>query len=129
VAQADGLAGVLEQKGFEIRGVMNLVVKREVLIERITARRVCERCGATFNVRTLPPPPEGDCADPAEACGGEHVIQRDDDRPETVERRLDVYEASTAPLKAYYQDRDLLFDVDGQGTPEQVFERLRVAVA
>jgi len=129
VAQADGLTRVLKEKDFEIRAVTNLVVERELLIERITARRVCSTCGATYNVRTLPPPPEGECGDPSVGCAGENVLQRKDDRAETVERRLDVYEASTAPLKAYYGGRGLLRDVDGQGTPEQVFERLQAAVA
>lgn len=126
VAQADGLANVLNEKGFEIKAVANLVVEREALIKRLTARRVCAKCGVTFSVNALPGS-EG----AGDANGGcdHQLIQRDDDRPETVEKRLDVYEASTAPLKAYYEKQGLLRHVPGEGSLEQVFERLRAAVA
>jgi adenylate kinase len=129
VAQADGLDRVLEEKGTAISRVVNLQVTRDKLIDRLTSRRVCTRCGATYNVRTLPPPPEGACADPVENCHGEHVIQRADDGPETVPRRLDVYEELTAPLVAYYADRGVLTHVDGDGPLEAVFDRVTAVFA
>jgi len=129
VAQARGLAGVLEARSFTITRVVNFEVGRETLIRRLTSRRVCTRCGATFNVVSIPPPPDGACADPAIGCTGEHVVQRDDDRPETVSRRLDVYEESTAPLIAFYREAGLLASVDGEADPETVFERITALVA
>jgi len=104
-------------------------VAREKLVERLTARRFCSECGAVFNVVTLPPPPEGECADAAIGCSGEHVRQRDDDTTETVSRRLDVYDESTAPLIAYYEGRGLLANVAGEGSPEEVFERVTALIA
>ncbi len=129
VVQADGLEEVLSGKGFEISRVANIRVPRARLIERLTARRICTACGATFNTTFLPPPPDGTCADPATSCKGEHVVQRADDRAETVEARLDVYEQSTAPLIAYYRERGLLTDVDGDSDPDTVFDRLMAVVA
>lgn len=127
-AQAEGLAEVLENKDFAISRVVNLVVDRETLLGRLTSRRVCSVCGATFNVVTLPPPPEGACADPSVACQGEHIVQRKDDSLETARNRLDVYEAQTAPLIEHYRAGGLLCDVDGTGTPEAVFGRTTAAI-
>ena len=118
-----------EAKGIAISRVVNLEVDRDTLIDRLTSRRVCTKCGATYNVRTLPPPPEGACADPAVGCQGEHIIQRDDDGPDTVERRLDVYQASTAPLVAYYEGQGLLSNVDGDGPLGAVFDRVTAVFA
>jgi adenylate kinase len=108
--------------------VVSLLVGRETLIDRLTSRRVCTKCGETFNVKTLPPPPEGECGDPAVSCQGEDIVQREDDTPETGARRLDVYEESPAPLVAYYREKELLVGVDGAGGLEDVFDRVTAAV-
>ena len=128
IAQAEGLAGVLDRKGFAVTRVVNLEVSRDMLIERLTSRRVCSTCGATFNVKTLPPPPEGECADAATACKGEGIIQRKDDRPETVGNRLDVYDEQTAPLLGFYGGRGLLATIDGAASPETVFDRVTAEI-
>ena len=85
----------------------------------------CTKCGAVFNVNTLPPPPEGKCACPEpENREGKHIIQRDDDKPETVSNRLNVYNQSTAPVLAFYKERGVLADVPGDLPPDQVFARV-----
>jgi adenylate kinase len=127
-AQAAGLVEVMERRGFELTRVVNLVVDRETLLERLTSRRVCTKCGATFNVVTLPPPPAGECADPAIGCTGEHIVQRKDDTIETARNRLEVYEAQTAPLIEHYGSVGLLTDVEGTGAPDEVFARVTSAV-
>jgi len=125
VPQAEGLAGVLGDLDYQIDKVINLAVPHEVLMDRLTARRVCTKCGAVFNVNTLPPPPDGKCKCPdQENRTGEHIIQRDDDKPETVSNRLSVYNESTAPLLAYYKERGILADVAGDLPPDDVFVRV-----
>ncbi len=123
IPQAEGLEKVLAALKHKIDAVLNLVVPRAALMDRLTSRRICTECGAVFNVRTLPPPPDGKCADPKIACKGEHITQREDDKPETVARRLDVYEETTSPLVAYYRERGLLRDVPGDLPPDSVFDR------
>ena len=82
----------------------------EVVVRRISGRRICPACGAGFNVDTLPPKQEGIC----DACGAALIIRKDD-TPETVRHRLAVYAEQTFPLIAYYRERNLLRTVDGSG--------------
>ena len=115
VAQADALAAMLEQRQSGIEHVISLTVDNEELLRRITGRRACRGCGAGFHVLFDPPRVTGVCTH----CGGE-LYQRDDDREETMRRRLEVYEAQTAPLISYYAERKLLRTVDGMGTMESI---------
>lgn len=113
--QAEALEDVLEPLG-GLDAVVNLVVPTEVVIVRLSGRRACRKCGANYAVESLP---EGEiCAN----CGGE-IVQRDDDTPDAISRRLDLYESQTAPLIEFYRERDLLVEIDGQGEPHEIFDR------
>ncbi|MFD1632217.1 adenylate kinase [Haloplanus ruber] len=96
-----------------------LDVSESELVERLTGRRVCDECGANYHVEFSPPATAGVCDD----CGGD-LIQRDDDTEETVRERLQVYEDNTAPVVEHYREEGILVEVDGEGTPDEVFEAL-----
>lgn len=119
VAQADALAQLLKRKNLTLDRVISLEVPNEQLMGRLTGRRVCKNCGMTYHVDAKPPKKNGVC----DVCGGE-VVQRPDDRPEAITTRLEAYESSTRPLKAYYRDRQLLREIDGTGETEEVFRRV-----
>ncbi len=108
VAQAELLADLLAKQGVDLRCALLLDVPNDVVVRRLSGRRVCPGCGAGYNVDTLPPKREGVC----DACG-ETLILRKDDMPETIRHRLDVYAEQTYPLIAYYRERGLLNVVDG----------------
>ena len=97
--------------------VINIDVDFSLLMGRLCGRRVCKDCGESYHVSRI-----GD-AKTCSRCGGE-LYQRKDDNPETVQSRLDVYNAQTAPLIQYYTEKGLIFDVDGSTTPEYVFEKV-----
>ena len=107
IAQAEALDKLLEDKG-GLDAVLNISVPLEKLVERLTGRRMCRKCGAIYHMLYNAPAKEGVC----DACGGE-LYQRDDDKLETVTNRLDVYEAQTAPLIGYYEQQGKLFTVNG----------------
>ena len=90
-------------------------VPRDILVERLSVRRICRQCVRAWHVQFSPPPSLQRCQ-----CGGE-LYQRSDDQPETVRQRLDVYEAQTSPLKDWYRQRGLLVAVDGNQPIEAVF--------
>jgi adenylate kinase len=102
--------------------VIDLVVPTEVVLERLAARRVCSDCGANYSVDSPPKYPWV-----CDNCGGD-VIQRADDTPEAIQKRLDLYERQTAPLIAWYAERKLLAEVDGLGPPDEVTARLVAAI-
>lgn len=116
VDQADALNSSLELAGSGIDYVINLEVPKKELIDRLTGRRVCKSCGASFHIVFNPPKQEGIC----DKCGGE-LIQRSDDNVETVTNRLQVYENQTAPLIEYYKRLGLLYTVDGSKDIAEVF--------
>lgn len=119
VPQAEELAAMLKARGLQLDRVVNVSVPREDVVRRLTGRRSCPKCQAVFHVEFAPPTRAGFC----DRCGGE-LMQRSDDTRETVENRLAVYEAQTAPLIAYYRQRGLLSDIDGAGKVEQVQQRV-----
>lgn len=119
VAQADALSNTLEQMGIKLDGVINIEVPRERLMARLTGRRVCKGCGASYHVMFNLPKTDGVC----DSCGGE-LYQRSDDNEETVSNRLDVYEAQTQPLIDYYQERGLLIGVNGDQNIDKVLEEI-----
>ena len=121
VAQAQALDHISEVR--PINMVIDLEVKRELVLSRLSARRVCEQCQANY-VATGTEANPWTCA----KCGGS-VVQRADDTPEAINHRLDLYDAMTSPLVAYYKDQNKLAVVDGLGTPDEVFTRLSAAVA
>ena len=119
VPQAEELAAILKARGLQLDRVINVSVPREDVVRRLTGRRSCPKCQAVFHVEFAPPTRDGFC----DRCGGA-LMQRSDDKRETVENRLAVYEAQTAPLIAYYRQRGLLSDIDGAGKVEQVQQRV-----
>lgn len=107
--QAEHFEAALGKMGRHLRAVIYLSVKREVLMARLTSRRVCPKCGATYNLVSQPPKHEGIC----DVCGS-GLVQRPDDSEGTVARRLLVYEEETAPLVTFYERRGLVHRFDGE---------------
>lgn len=120
VIQAEALDRVLEKLKTRITHVINVEVSRNELIDRLTGRRVCKACGATYHMKYDPPQKPEVC----DKCGGP-LIQRDDDKVETVEKRLDVYEKQTQPLIEFYKNMGLLRTIDGMQPIEEVFENIK----
>ena len=112
IAQAEAL-----DKITKIDLVINIDVDFGLLLDRLCGRRVCKDCGESYHVSWL------DGANNCKRCGGE-LYQRKDDNPETVQSRLDVYNAQTAPLIAYYKEKGVLFNVNGNTNPEDVFMQI-----
>ena len=105
IFQAEKLDEFLSESNLKMDIVINLKVEKEALIKRLTGRRVCKDCGASYHIVNIPPKKEGVC----DICGGE-LIQRKDDNIETVENRINVYEEQTAPLIGYYKEAGSLVD-------------------
>ncbi len=117
VPQAEALDKILEKMGKRIDYVINIVVPAEEILKRLTGRRTCKKCGAMYHVIFNPPKKEGVC----DKCGGE-LYQRDDDKEETIRKRLEVYEQQTAPLVEYYKKKGVLYDIDGTKGINEIFE-------
>ncbi len=115
VTQADALANILAQLNYQLDGVINIEVDQEKLIARLTGRRVCRQCGATFHVMFNPPETTGVC----DKCKGE-LYQRSDDSEDTARNRLDVYAKQTQPLINYYSHKGLLLNIDGDQAIDRV---------
>lgn len=109
IAQAEAI----ETMGIRIDKVLELQVEDSVIVERMSGRRVCEHCGASYHLVAVPPKVPGVC----DSCGGK-LIQRHDDEPETVKHRLEVYHKETEPLKDFYAERGLLRSVENQPSVE-----------
>jgi adenylate kinase len=107
----------------ELDVVLYLDVDQDELVRRLTGRRVCSECGATYHVEFDPPEQEGVC----DKCGGE-LIQREDDTEEVVKERLRVYRENTEPVIEFYEERGELVRVDGEGTPDEVWEDVRATI-
>lgn len=116
IDQAKALDEGMAERNTEISQVVYFDVDDKILIERITGRRVCEDCGATFHTKFNKPKEEGIC----DKCGGK-LIQRNDDNEETVKNRISVYNDHTSPLIEYYEKAGKLVKIDGAKTPEEVF--------
>ena len=124
IAQADAFTEAVRDRGLRLDAVVSLEVPREILLERMTGRRVCRGCGAIYHVKYSPPEVAGRC----DRCGGE-LYQRVDDHPDAINTRLEAYERQTAPLIDYYRQRGLLKAVDGSGLVEEVAGAIKSAVA
>jgi adenylate kinase len=118
--QADGLTALLGDKGADL--AIDLDVSEEVVVGRISGRRVCASCGTIYSV-TAPPTDGWKC----DKCGGD-VVQRADDTEESVRKRLAAYNEQTAPLLAWFAERDMLVTVDGVGDPDEISRRIAAAV-
>lgn len=119
VSQADALKQILDDLGRQLTAVININVPSEYLVERAVGRRVCKKCGATYNVKFRPPK----VSDVCDNCGGE-LYQRADDTAETMKNRLAAYEKSTRPLIDYYKERGIYTEIDGRQSIEKVTEDL-----
>jgi len=123
IAQAEALDQALTEQGHKIGLVPNIAVPDEVLIERVSGRRLCRVCGEAYHVLFNPPQQPGVC----DRDGGE-LYQRDDDQPETVRQRLKVYWAQTSPLIDYYRGQGVLVEVNGDQSIDAVAADLHTAV-
>lgn len=112
IPQAEALEGEIE-----IDKVINFEAPEEVIIKRLSGRRVCSECGAIYHIKNIPPKKEGVC----DKCGGE-LIQRDDDKPEAIKERLEVYKEQTEPLIDFYKKRNLLVTVDADQELNKIIE-------
>jgi adenylate kinase len=120
VPQAEALTATLKELGREIDHVMNINVRREILIERLTGRWICPICGASYHTLFNPPKAAGVC----DKDGGK-LFQRDDDKPEVVAQRLDVNIAQAQPLIDYYSKQGLLRNIDGEQDIQVVFAEIK----
>ncbi len=116
IPQAEVLENELNKLGDKIDYAIDVNVPDENIIKRMSGRRACLSCGATYHIEHIPPKKEGVC----DKCGSELVL-RDDDKPETVKKRLDVYHAQTQPLIEFYTERNILKTVDGTQDMKDVF--------
>ncbi len=116
IPQAEALDAALSKIGQKMDYAIDVDVPDENIVNRMSGRRACLNCGATYHIVSIPTKVEGIC----DRCG-EKVVLRDDDQPETVKKRLDVYHAQTQPLIDYYKKQDILKTVDGTQPMDQVF--------
>jgi len=123
LGQARGLDELLKELGQRIDALVVLNVGRDAVIERLSGRRTCTQCKAVYHVKNNPPAVEGRC----DRCGGS-LVQRDDDRPETIARRLDVYEAQTQPILAHYRGHVPVHEVDGERSVDEVVQSIERAL-
>ena len=119
IAQAEAL----EAAGIQFDCVLDIEVSDDEIVSRMAGRRACTDCGATYHVKAAPPKVDGVC----DACGGK-LVQRDDDKPETVQGRLTVYHAETEPLKDFYVRRGILRTVENKPTIEETTRAIELVL-
>ena len=124
IPQAESLKKALSDKGDALDVAVNIDVPDEVIEGRMSGRRSCPKCGASYHVTFTPPKKEGIC----DLCGAE-LIQRADDKPETVKARLATYHEQTHPLIDFYKKEGILKEVDGTKAPSEVFKAITEAIA
>lgn len=122
--QAEALDTMLKELNKEIDAVIDIHVEEEVLIERLAGRFMCKNCGATYHKIFNPPTEEGTC----DRCGGHEFYQREDDKPETVKNRLTVNIKSSAPILAYYKEKNVLHTIDGNREIDEVFADVKTII-
>jgi adenylate kinase len=113
VRQASMLDAVTQKNGIRIENAIYLKTSKDVIVQRLSGRRVCAKCGATYHVRNIPPKVAGVC----DRCGGE-LVQREDDTEEAIVTRLEEYEKQTAEVIEYYREKDILVEVNGDAAIE-----------
>jgi adenylate kinase len=102
---------------------VNFDIANEAVVERLSGRRVCKACGKNYHVKFQPTQKEGVC----DACGGELFV-REDDKPESIKKRLDVYRSQTEPLISFYREKKKLLDIDARPAPEKVMDEFKAAM-
>jgi adenylate kinase len=123
VAQAEALGGLLTEEKLTLDAVLSYELPLERIVSRLSGRRTCSKCKAVFHVDARPPKVAGVC----DHCGAE-LLQREDDRPESIRVRMAAYESSTAPLADYYRMQGRLVAVSAEGSPEEIFDRTMAAL-
>ncbi len=122
--QAEALDVMLKTKGLKLDHVLELAVDDEAMVERISGRFSCAKCGAGYHDSFKQPKVAGVC----DVCGSTEFVRRADDNAETVRERLKAYHAQTAPISAYYERQGILKRVDGMGAIDQVSKDLTKAI-
>ncbi len=122
-AQAVALDKMLSAIGAPVTMAVNIDVDKEELMKRMSGRRICRVCGQVYNIYFLPPKREGTC----DKCGGD-FFQRDDDKEETIKKRLKVYESQKTPLLEYYRKKGILKSIAGTGSVHDIFQKVCDAV-
>ena len=117
--QAEGLENIMKELNLEIDKAVNLNVDDHVIVERLSARRMCKKCGFEYNLKTRPPKKEGVC----DIDGGE-LYQRSDDNEDTIKNRLDLYHKNTSPVEEFYRKRGKLVEIDGGQDFDDVFSSI-----
>ena len=120
LVQAEALTKLSEEIGRPVTNVINIVVSEDILVDRISGRRVCKVCGAPYHVRNMKPKVDGVC----DLCGGE-LVQRKDDNEETLKSRLAEYHKMTEPLIEYYTKLGVVSDIDGTKDLDVLFEDIK----
>jgi len=124
VPQGVGLTVILERRDIHLDAIINIGIDQGAILSRLSARRTCAKCNAVYNLVINPPKAMGVC----DACGNTELIQRNDDRPETIRKRLEVYHEETFPLLAYYRPTELLKEIDGDGPVDVIFKNILTAL-
>ncbi len=124
VGQAEVLDELLEDQGRELTAVLLIDAPDDEVVRRLSGRRTCAKGNHVYHVEFDPPKHEGVCDQ-----DGSRLIQRDDDKPETVRKRLSVYHDQTEPLIDWYEEKDLLMRFDGKRSPDEVHDRIRATLA
>ncbi len=123
-AQAEALDQLLSDKGLALNAVIEMKTDDAVLVERITGRYTCAKCGAGYHDTFLKPAVEGVC----DKCGGTEFTRRSDDKAETVKSRLEAYHNQTAPLLPYYENKGILKKVDGMAEIDEVTRQIEAVI-
>jgi adenylate kinase len=124
IGQAEMLEGALDKRGRQLTAALLIDAPDEEVVRRLSGRRTCVKNGHVYHVEFDPPKHEGVCDQ-----DGSRLVQRDDDKPETIQKRLDVYHDQTEPLIEWYEQRGKLRRFDGTRTPEEVHSRIRATLA
>lgn len=124
INQAEALQKGLEERGLKLDKVINIDVDKNILVKRLSGRRVCKNCGETYHIDNKPTLKDGVC----DKCSGE-VIQRADDNEKTVLDRIEVYEKQTFPLIDFYKNLGLILTVDGTLSIEDVFSQIKESLS
>lgn len=123
IPQAEALQAMLDDAGLKIDHVVSIEVPDEDIVRRLSARRSCPNDGSVFHLEHMPPKVPGKC----DQCGGD-LVQREDDKADTIRQRLSAFHDQTSPLKAYYKEQGLLQAVDGTQKPDAVFASIQSAL-
>jgi adenylate kinase len=123
VAQSEALRDLLNRESLELDGVLDYELPIDEIVSRLSGRRTCGSCKAVFHLTTMPPKVAGVC----DHCGSA-LLQREDDRPESVRVRMEAYARSTAPLTEFYRQAGKLIPISAEGSPEEIFQRTLTAL-